>query len=433
MIGRAAPVLLAVGATLGALATPAAAEVLTLEGALAIAEEHNRDVQKAREYQNWIRGRYVEERAQALPRVEIGGALRRDYDETFYEFSGGLFPKDQDTTSYSVSVTQTLFHWGKIAAAIRGANIGVDAGREQLRFYRQAARRAVTEAFYDVILAEEILAIARENLEQRQRHLEEARKKLDLGTATDYDVLAAKVAEENARPGLIRAENAIRTAKKRLLLLLGREEGEIEVAGTPDPGEAELPDYERAKTAALARRPEITQQRLLVSGLEQILTIERAGLRPRMDVSGTYGRSSLAAGDLEVRPVAWSAALTVSFPIFDGFRTQGRVQQARSDVDTARIELSKLEESVTLQVRVALDAAREAEEILSALRGTVRQAERLREMAEEGFEYGVKTRLDVDDAQVNLVQARANLARARRDHRVAVNDLRWVQGVLGEP
>ena len=432
MSGRAARVLLALGSTIGAVVLPAAAEVLTLEGALAIAEERNRDVQKAEEYQNWIRGRYVEERAQALPRVELGGALRRDYDETFHEFSGGLFPKDQDTASYGVSLTQTLFHWGRIAAAIRGASIGVNAGLEQLRFHRQATRRAVTEAFYDVILAEELLAIARENLGQKRRHREETGKRFDLGTATDYDVLAAQVAEENARPALIRAENAIRTAKKRLLLLLGREEGEIEVQGTLGTGEEPLPDYESAKATALARRPELTQQRLLVGGLEQLLTIERAGLRPRLDFSGTYGRSTLSAGDLEIRPVAWSAALVASFPVFDGFRTQGKVQQARSDVDGARIELSRLEDAVTLQVQVALDAAREAGEILKALRGTVRQAERLLEMAEKGFEYGVKTRLDVDDAQLNVIQARANHARARRDYRVAVTDLRWVRGVLGE-
>ena len=53
-------------------------------------------------------------------------------------------------------------------------------------------------------------------------------------------------------------------------------------------------------------------------------------------------------------------------------------------------------------------------------------------MANKGFEYGVKTKLEVDDAQLNLSQARASLARARRDYLSSLVTLRWVMGVLGE-
>jgi HAE1 family hydrophobic/amphiphilic exporter-1 len=53
-------------------------------------------------------------------------------------------------------------------------------------------------------------------------------------------------------------------------------------------------------------------------------------------------------------------------------------------------------------------------------------------MSEKGYEFGVKIRLDVDDAEINLLQAQANLARARRDAFVARTHLRWVMGELGE-
>ena len=44
----------------------------------------------------------------------------------------------------------------------------------------------------------------------------------------------------------------------------------------------------------------------------------------------------------------------------------------------------------------------------------------------------VKTRIGVDDAETNLVQARGNLAQAKRDHIVALVNLEWVKGTLGE-
>jgi outer membrane protein TolC len=67
-----------------------------------------------------------------------------------------------------------------------------------------------------------------------------------------------------------------------------------------------------------------------------------------------------------------------------------------------------------------------------ALSGTVSQAERLLTMAAKGFEYGVKTNLDVQDARLNVVQAKGNLALAQRDYQVALVNLKWVAGKLGE-
>ena len=66
--------------------------------------------------------------------------------------------------------------------------------------------------------------------------------------------------------------------------------------------------------------------------------------------------------------------------------------------------------------------------MLTALAGTVRQAERLLFLSEKGFELGVKTRLEVQDAQSNLTLAKANFARAERDYRIARVNVEWVAG-----
>jgi HAE1 family hydrophobic/amphiphilic exporter-1 len=89
-------------------------------------------------------------------------------------------------------------------------------------------------------------------------------------------------------------------------------------------------------------------------------------------------------------------------------------------------------ESIALEVRTNSDAVKEAAEIVQALTGTVKQAERLLQMAEKGYEFGVKIRLEVDDAQLSLLQARSNLARAQRDYRVAQVSYDWAMGVAGE-
>jgi HAE1 family hydrophobic/amphiphilic exporter-1 len=121
-----------------------------------------------------------------------------------------------------------------------------------------------------------------------------------------------------------------------------------------------------------------------------------------------------------------------SWPLFDGLRTRGRAAQAGSDVRTLRIEEAQLLDAVALEVRDAVNALREAGRIVNALAGTVDQAARLVTLAEQGYEYGVKTRLDVDDAQLNRSRALGNLARARRDYLVAGAALRHATGTLGD-
>jgi len=102
----------------------------------------------------------------------------------------------------------------------------------------------------------------------------------------------------------------------------------------------------------------------------------------------------------------------------------------RSTLASIDIDELKLREGITLEVRTAVDNALEAVALLNALTGPVTQAERLLFLAEKGYELGVKTRLEVQDAEQNVNVARANLAAAQRDYRVARVNLEWVAGTL---
>jgi len=84
-----------------------------------------------------------------------------------------------------------------------------------------------------------------------------------------------------------------------------------------------------------------------------------------------------------------------SVPLFDGMRSRGRVAQAEIELSRLRLEEQKLRESIGLQARLAVNAADEAAAIVTALGGTVKQAERLLFMAEKGYQFGVKTRLEL--------------------------------------
>lgn len=411
---------------------PIQPQILTLEQALLIADEHNRDIQKAIEYQKWIEGKYQEERSRALPQFNFYSTWRRDYDDTYASLTGGLFPATQDTGLLETTVKQPVFTWGKIGAAIKAARFGFSLGDELLRQARQNTRRDVTEAFYNVLLAQELQRIASENEQQKHRQYDQTQQRYTLGTATDYDVLAAEVDWKIAGPPMIRSQNLVLVNQRRLLFLLGLEYREIDIRGSLDVTTVEVPRYELIVANALKDRPELRAQHEAVNIRGELLKIAKAGNKPYVDFNSSYGKKYLSGGGFDLNGTVWGAGITLNFPFFDGFKTTGQTAEALSDLDSAKLDEAKLRDSITIECRIALDQVNEALDILNTSTDTVAQAEKLLAMAEKGYELGVKIRLEVDDAQLNLTRARGSLATARHDYLVALTNLQWVQGHLGQ-
>jgi HAE1 family hydrophobic/amphiphilic exporter-1 len=420
--------------------------VLTLDQALAIAAAQNRDVQKAIEYKNWVQGRYVQERAAALPQGTFTTNFTRTFDDTttklFSGFMGGgesgsgdttnlgeIFGGRQDVWNANFGVTQVVFTWGQVGAAIRAAKLGFEYSDQQLRRFRQAVVRDVTEVFYNVLAARELVRIAEENLAQRTRRLDDVTKRQSAGTATDYDVLAAQVEVDSARPAIIRAQNLVLAARERLRFLLA-EPGEVDVEGTLATAVEPVPTYDELLAKALQHRPELGEVHTQQGIYGELIRIAASGNKPRVDFAANWGKRHLGLQTISSTGTAWNAGIFATVPIFDGWRTKGQVAQVKSTLASIDIDEMKLQEGITMEVRTAVDSAREAVALLNALSGPVTQAERLLFLAEKGYELGVKTRLEVQDAEQNVNVARANLASAQRDYRAARVNLEWVAGTL---
>lgn len=401
---------------------------LTLDEALAVARQENRAIGRAAAYGDYVAGRYREERAAALPQLSLDAALTRSGNGSLPATSSN---REGGLESVGVTLSQPLYTWGKIGAALRIAEVGLQTAADRERQARQAVGRGVTAAFYDQLLAEHLYRLAVEQLAQKERHLDEAQKKFAAGVATDYDVLAARVARDNARPEVIRAEQSVAAGADALALLLDGG-APVTAVGTLDGEVVAPPDEEMAVATARSRRPDLAEADKQVRIADELVTIARTGTKPRLDLrSGAdWRRWSDATSDGQ--GIAWNAGVYFSFPFFDGWRTSGRVTEALSELRDRQLSRDQLADAITRDVRAAVRELRQSGAVATATAGTVEQARRLLALAEKGYEFGVKTRLDVDDAQLNLSRAESNLARARRDYLVARAQLDWAMGVWGE-
>ena len=301
-------------------ATQGTTRTLTLEEALKIAAEKNRDIEKAREYRNWVEGKYREELAVALPRATLNLNMMRSYDASqqglFRTFApadgdtaiGDIFGGRQDIRTGGVQFDQLIFSWGAVGAALKAAKMGFEFSDAQLARYQQSVARDVTAAFWDVLIAREFERIAQEAIDQRQRHLDETKKRQAAGTVTDFDVLAAEVGLQNVRPTLIRSANDVRVARDRLALLLA-ETGDIDVAGTLDTAPGQIPGYDEVLAKALDTRPELSELRTQIGrrhpGGKVAHVVRVAGLGPEPEVD----LRRFAAEDLGPLPAALPVGL----------------------------------------------------------------------------------------------------------------------------
>jgi outer membrane protein len=413
---------------------------VTLEQAVAIALERNHQVLMARQQSDVLKGRYREVRAQALPTLTFNGSALRWRDPSFLnassfdkipiEFREGLAPVGANLFDYNLSVSQPIYTSGKVGTALKLASlesegVGVDVARTE-----QDIRQRVIRAFYDLILADRLLGVARANVELYRQHLEMAQARRAAGVATEVDVLRSQVNLANALPELLRAENSLRHARSVLNNLLVRPidyptEALGELNFVPSP----KMDIQEVVRQAVQHRPELQRLRINTLEADAQKKLANAENRLRVDFNGQYGFSARQPSNLGNHDFTrWLFNVTVTLPFFDGGKRSGLFQQAVAQRKVAELARSDQENSVRLEAQTAVDELERAQKTVEAAQLNVHQAEKVLAMMEDNYRYGAATTLDVTDAQAALTAARWNLLQGLHDHTLARAQLRWVMG-----
>lgn len=413
---------------------------LTLAEAVRLALERHPDIGKAQASAEVLKGKIREVRAAAFPEITAGANALRWRDPSLLNASGldkfpqelrdALVPSPVNLFDYSVSVKQPLYTAGKVGTALRLASIESEGSEIDIDRAKQNLALEVVKAFYGLLWAERYEKLVGETQQQKIRHLEMARLRFRNGVATEVDVLRSEVAVANGQPDLVRARNAVRQGRALLNYYIGRPvEFATEVAGE-FPGTAwDEADLEALSKEAIRRRPELMRLRVAERSAAAQLDLARAESRMRVDFNGAYGIVSRLPENL-VDPLyaRWSAGVSFTLPLFDGFRRSGLIWQATASGRAARLEREKTEQQVRLNVQQGLDELAAARESVAAARANLRQAERVLEMTQANYQHGAATTLDVADAQTALAVARTNLLRGLHDAAVARASLRWTLG-----
>jgi outer membrane protein len=400
---------------------------LSMSDAIRTALAQNGEILKSQSDLVAAHGIALQTRAILFPKLR--GIADYQHDEAVEKDKsgpGGL-RQPEDEWSGSVRIVQSIYEGGRMTASWRAARLTKTQAFQEYQTVVANTLLNVRTAYYDTLLAEQRISVQDASVKLLEQELENTRRRLEAGAVPRFNVLRAEVKIANARPRLIKAKNAYRTAKNNLATVLGYniptniwEDLPLNLTTKLDtaPYDVALP---LALAQARERRSELSALRTEIDLLNEKVTIAKSGYKPSVGIFAGYGghNSEFVTNGFDRAVSGPVAGVSLSWDIFDGFLTRGKVVESRARLSKAAINLDEQTRRVEQEVRTAYSSFIEAREVLASQLKVVEQADEAIRLADARYDAGSGTQLDVLDAQTSLTEARTTQIDAARDYLVA--------------
>lgn len=338
------------------------------------------------------------------------------------------------TQSASLNASQPLYRPAN-RATYEQAQRQVEQASAQLDTSTQDLLVRVSQAYFDVLAAQDSLSFVRAQKAAVAEQLAFAKRNFEVGSATITDTREAQARFDLVLAQEIAAVNDLRVKQLALDQLVGKGGSTPRPLALP----AALPALLPADVAAWVEpsqqgHPLVRQARLGLEVAQLETRKAEAGHLPTLDLVASYGvqrnlnGTNLSPVDNRVR--AGNVGLSFNLPLFAGFAVQNRVRETLSLEDKARADLDAAQRGVAQATRAAYYGVLSGLGQVKALEAAEASSQSALEANQLGYQVGVRINIDVLNAQSQLFQTKRDLARARYDVLVGGLRLRQANGSL---
>lgn len=380
--------------------------------------------------------RYDQARGLRLPQVGLGVVAARQLSST--PDSPSTQVANTSSLGATLSGSQTLFNRAN-DVTISQAEKAIDVYRADLEASEQDLILRVSQAYFDVLAAQDNLATARASLAAISEQVASAKRNFEVGTATITDTREAQARYDLARFTQIQAENDLTTRRILLDQTVGRAGVVPKQLAVPIALPALAPaNVDEWVTRADAEHPLVRRARVALDIARLDTAKARAGHLPTVTLNGSYGRGR-ANNDLQVPGGGFSyttpntvstISVNLSVPLFAGFQIQNRVKETLVLEDKSINDLEFARRSVAQATRQLFYGVGSFAAQVNALEAAESSSKLALEATQLGFKVGVRVNIDVLNAQAQLYTTQAQLAKARYDTIMAGLRLRQASGRL---
>lgn len=296
----------------------------------------------------------------------------------------------------------------------------------------------VSQAYFDVLLAQDSVAFAQAQLSAIGQQLEQAKRNFEVGTATITDTHEAQARYDITLSAEITARNDLEIKKRIVEVIIGRQApglvplGESFSPRLPDPN-----NMQNWAEQALRSNLQVRTAEESLAFASQEVTRNRAGHRPTLDAFATYsdsgsgsGSSSGTAGGIGFDSTSKVIGLQLAVPLYQGGIVNSRVREALANEDKARQDLEGARRQAELSVRQAFLGVTGGLAQVKALEAALVSSRSSLDSTRLGQEVGVRTQVDVLNAQQQLFQTRRDLAQAKYNYMLSLLRLKAAAGSL---
>ena len=387
---------------------------LTLEQALEIAMSENPTI-KIADQEIEIK-RYAKQGTYAslYPQIDATAQYQRVIEkQTMSMAFGGTTQsiKVGSDNSFSGGVTAAMpIINAQLWTSLKVSALDVELAVEKARSSRLDMVEQVTKAYYSVLLAKESLNVYKRVYDNAVENNKNVKKKYDVGSVSEYDLITSNVSVQNAIPNLFEAENSVTLTLWQLKALLGIDlTRNIDVVGSlMDYEQAMLYGYDLAQLN-LDENSTMKQLDLQTEQLKKALKITKLANVPTLSVNAAYLYTALGNdGKFFVRD-AWNpysyAGVQLNIPIFAGNAKRAATRQARLNLSNIELQRENTERQLRVSIVQCVNSMDTSVKQFHATNATVDQAKRGYDIAVKRYEVGSGTLVEIDNSQLALTQA----------------------------
>ncbi len=391
-------------------AATSAQEKLTLQKVIQIALEKNIDVIRAKNTSQIQSANVTNAVGNFIPSVSASANLSRSGSTVTNSARG--------SAGAGIDANVTLFDGFRNISTLSRANASSDASEFDYQKRKQDIVLAVEQAYLTVLRNEQLLKVSQDNLKRSMQQLSRIEESNKVGAVAKADVYRQQVQTANDELSLISAQSNYDNSKFDLLYLISvdsdkeydfSDETVIEQINrlNLDSLQQEYSDYNKLVQEALAARPDYQSSLLNKQIAESNLTIAQGGHYPRLSAGAGYSLGGTGLGSIG-RSKTWDVGLTLSVPLFSGFQTSTAVQTSQLDLQLAESSVEQAKRKVGKDVKSSLLNLETARKRYEVSLKSVKSAEEDRRIAEERYNLGANTLLDLLIASANYTQAKSN-------------------------
>jgi len=411
---------------------------ITLNQAIELALRNNKDFQAARIALERSEANLISARAALFPSLTTEFELSRDNSAateiqnaiSIQNAKNSPVPIDpilqgesSTNATGNVQLTYNIFSGGERSAQIEKAEKQVRSSRLQVEVTSEQTRFSATDSYYALQGTDAQVAIAQASVEDASQSLRDARLLEQAGLGTRFDVLRAEGDLATANEALTRAISDQRTARRKLVQILGVGQKVELTAADPitEAGDWTIP-LEASIVQAYKNRAELEQQLLQIDIYEQDRFIALSSIQPKVDFLANYNYQNNFDDSVGIVD-GYSFAARVRWTFFDGGRAFAEARKADRDMDSAQTEFAKQRDQIRFDVEESYYTLTSTKENITSTRTNVTRFEEALRLARLRFQAGVGTQTDVINAQRDLANARGRYLQAIIGYNQALNKI----------